>query len=88
MFENWLVADPQALRELPGLFEQVERIERQVAPNRADSVNALELLKGCSKQKGYAKVAGAVAICKKLDPMRAAINSRSFRKLLKTLGQG
>lgn len=87
MFENWLVADPQALRELPGLFEQVDRIERQIAPNRADSVNALELLKGCAKHRSYDKVAGAMAICKKLDPKRAAANSRSFRKLLKVLGQ-
>lgn len=85
-FENWLVADPQALRDLTGLFENVERIERKVAPNRADSVNALELLKGCSRQKSYDKPGGALAICKKLDPQRAAANSRSFRKLLKTLG--
>lgn len=86
-FENWLVADPQALRELTGLFERIERIERQVA-NRADVVNALELLKSCSRQKSYDKPRGAVAICKKLDPQRAAANSRSFRKLLKTLGSG
>jgi hypothetical protein len=85
-FENWLVADPQALRELSGLFSQTERIERQVSANRADSVNALELLKGCSRQKSYDKIEGAVAICKKLDPERAAASSRSFRKLLKTLG--
>jgi hypothetical protein len=85
-FENWLVADPQALRDLTGLFEKVERVERQVAPNRADSVNALDLLKGCSRQRSYEKVEGALAICKKLDPQRAAANSRSFRKLLKTLG--
>lgn len=51
-------------------------------------MNALELLKGCSRGKGYDKVAGAMAICRKLDPERAAANSRSFRKLLKTLGQG
>src|SRR5262245_18613953 len=28
--ENWLIADPQALRELPGLFKNVERIDKQV----------------------------------------------------------
>lgn len=83
--ENWLAADPEALRELTGLFERIERIERQVA-NRADSVNALELLRSCSRQKSYDKLRGALAICKKLDPQRAAANSRSFRKLLKTLG--
>lgn len=83
--ENWLVADPEALRNLTGLFERIERVERQVE-NRADSLNALELLKSCSRQKSYDKPRGAVAICKKLDPQRAAANSRSFRKLLKTLG--
>lgn len=86
MFENWLAADTATLSGLSGLFEHVERIERQVSGGRADSVNALDLLKACSKQRSYDKVAGAVAICKGLDPVRAAGNSRSFRKLLKTLG--
>lgn len=84
-FENWLVADPEALRDLTGLFDRIERIERQIE-NRADSVNALELLKSCLRQKSYDKLRGALAICKKLDPQRAAANSRSFRKLLKILG--
>ena len=85
-FENWLVADPQALGSLPGLFEKVERIEKQVSKGRADAVDALGLLKACSKQRSYDKPSGAVAICKQLDPVRAAENSRSFRKLLKVLG--
>ncbi len=85
MFENWLVADPDALRQLPGLFEHVERIGRQVSGGRADSVSAMDLLKACSK-RSYDKVDAAIAICKALDPNRAAVNSRSFRKLLKVLG--
>ena len=87
--ENWLVADPQALCDLPGLFERerVEQIEKQVAPGRADTVDAYALLKSCSpKNRAYDKKAGATEICKKLDPERARKNSRSFRKLLKTLG--
>lgn len=83
-FENWIASDPEALRALSGMFENVERIERQVAPNRADAVDAYGLLKSCAR-KGYHKVDGAVAICKQLDPVRAAVNSRSFRKLLKVL---
>jgi hypothetical protein len=83
--ENWLVADPQALRELKGLFENVERIEKQVA-GRADAVDAHALLKTCSRKPSYDKKVGAIEICKKLDPERARKNSRSFRKLLKTLG--
>jgi hypothetical protein len=83
-FENWTASDPDALRALPRMFENVERIEKQVAPNRADAVDALGLLKSCAR-KGYDKVRGGVAICEKLDPVRAAANSRSFRKLLKVL---
>jgi hypothetical protein len=85
MFENWLVADPQTLGGLIGLFENVERIEGQVT-GRADGVDALDLLKSCSRKRSYHKVDGAMAICKQLDPVRAAANSRSFRKLLKVLG--
>jgi hypothetical protein len=84
--ENWLVADPQALRELPGVFEDVDRIERQVAKGRADAVDALQLLRGCARKRVYVKTDGAVAICRKLDPARAAANSRSLRKLLKVVG--
>lgn len=84
MFENWLIADPNALGDLPGLFQHVERIERQVSGGRADTVNALDLLKACSK-RSYDKVDAAIAICKGLNPAHAAENSRSFRKLLKVL---
>jgi len=84
MFENWLVSDPQAVGDIAGLFENVERMEKQVK-GKADAVDALGLLKACSRQRIYDKVEGAVAICKRLDPARAAENSRSFRKLLKVL---
>lgn len=84
--ENWLIADPLALQALPGLFENVERIEKQVVPNKADAVDAHELLKTCSRKRSYEKKTGAIEICKRLDPERARLNSRSFRKLLKTLG--
>jgi hypothetical protein len=86
MFENWLVADPEALRGMIGRFEKVERIAKQAAPNRADAVDALGLLKTCSKDRTFDKVRDGVAICKVLEPARAAANSRSFRKLLKELG--
>jgi hypothetical protein len=85
MFENWLIADPEALGGLAGLFEKVERIEKQVGKGRADSADALGLLKACSRERVYDKVKGAMAICPRLDPARAAGNSRSFRKFLKAL---
>lgn len=84
-FENWLVADPEALRALSGMFDNVERIEKQVSPNRADAVDAVGLLNACARRHGYHKMDGAVAICRQLDPGRAAASSRSFRKLLKVL---
>lgn len=86
MFENWFVADPEALRKMTGRFEKVEKIANQATPNRADAVDALGLLKTCSKDRTFDKVRDGVAICKVLDPARAAGNSRSFRKLLKELG--
>lgn len=81
-----MVSDPEALRDLTGMFQDIDRIAKQVAPNRADVVNALGLLKQCCRLKHYDKVRGAIEICKKIHPDRAGGNSRSFRKLLKTLG--
>ena len=86
MFENWFVADPEALRGIAGRFEKVERIAKQVTPGRADSVDALGLLKACSKDRTFDKPRDAATICKVIDPARAAANSRSFRKMLKELG--
>ena len=86
MFENWFVADPEALRGMAGRFEKVDRIAKQVAPNRADAVDALGLLKSCSKDRTFDKPKDAAAICRVLDPVRAAASSRSFRKFLKELG--
>ena len=74
--ENWLVADPQALRDLPGLFDTVERIEKQVMPDRADTVDAYALLKTCSPSAAYDKKKGAIEICKKLDPGARAARTR------------
>jgi hypothetical protein len=84
-FENWLVADPQAFRKLPGLYSKPQRIERQVVPGRADTVDAIQLLKDCSKLRQLDKTSDSVAICKVLDPATAARNSRSFDKLLRIL---
>ena len=85
-FENWLVSDPSVLRQLPGLFSNPDRIEKQVMLGRADTVNALGLLTACSKLGQLEKTRDSVAICKVLDPATAARNSRSFGKLLRVLG--
>jgi hypothetical protein len=85
-FENWLVADPTAAASLPGMFENAGRITRAVVPDKADHVNALELLTSCSKERHFDKVEGAISICAKMAPERAARNSRSFRRFLRVLG--
>jgi hypothetical protein len=86
MFENWFVADPEALGKMAGRFEKVERIAKQTTPSRADAVDALSLLKACSKDRTFDKRRDGIAICKVMEPARVAANSRSFRKFLKELG--
>lgn len=86
-FENWLISDPQAISANPGLFDPPQRFARHVSPDKADNVDALQLLQQWSRVRGaYEKVKGAAALCEKLDPERAARNSRSFRRLLRVLG--
>jgi hypothetical protein len=86
-FENWLVADPQAIRALPGLFDKASAATGRVSPDKADRVDAIKLLKNCMRAgRTYHKRRCAEEICSRLDPLRAASNSRSFRKLLRELG--
>jgi len=85
-FENWLIADPDALRSCSGLFEPSHRFERHIAPDRADHVEALGLLKAwTAKGQSYHKIKAACAICSRLAPLTAAANSRSFRRFLRTI---
>ena len=86
MFENWLVADPDAYKALRGRFTRVATLRKAVEPDKADSVDALSLLRKCSKTGTFEKVRDGVAICKELEPNRAARNSRSFRRFLRVLG--
>jgi hypothetical protein len=86
-FENWLVADPTCFRQMPRLFPEAQRILRAVPRGNADGIDGLAMLRRASGSRGrYDKVQGAVAICTHLDPGRAALNSRSFRRFLRMLG--
>lgn len=87
-YENWLVADPNALKQLRGIFQYPERIRREVEPNKADNVDALLLLKTCAVDKSFDKVRCGKAICNQMDLVVAAQNSRSFRRFLRVLGHG
>lgn len=85
-FENWLVADYEAFKNLPGRFRDQRCIKLAVHPNKADNINATDLLKRCAKGKDYDKVRDAKSICDKINPNRAGKNSRSFRRFLRVLG--
>jgi hypothetical protein len=85
--ENWLVSDLQCLRATPRLFPEVQRTTRSVPAGNADGVDGLSILKhAAGRRRAYDKVQDAIAICEHLDPGRAALNSRSFRRFLRVLG--
>lgn len=83
-FENWLIADPDALHAQPGRFRVNAAFRRAVVPNKADRAPALSLLKQAVRGE-YEKVADSARICRRMDVARAAANSRSFRHLLHVL---
>jgi hypothetical protein len=85
--ENWLVADLQCLSAAPRLFTDASRVIQAVPSGNADGIDALDVLRrACGRRGRYDKVQGAVAICTHLEPGRAALNSRSFRRFLRVLG--
>lgn len=85
MFENWLIADLNALKLFPKRYNITPAVERKVIGDRADSVNALALMKAVTKPS-YDKVPDSKKILSVADPMNMAANSRSFRHLLRVLG--
>jgi len=85
MFENWLVADLDALEQQPARFRLSQRDRRLVAPNKSDRCDALSLLKRATGHE-YDKVRDAKNVLKRASPERIAANSRSFRGFLRLLG--
>ncbi|WP_442929677.1 DUF4276 family protein [Micromonospora sp. WMMC250] len=84
-FENWLVADLEALRAQPARFNVTAALSRSVSPNKADSTDAELLIKRAAIGSSYDKRADAGRICRQMDILRAGANSRSFRHLLHVL---
>lgn len=85
-FENWLIADIEAIKKLPKRFKVTTSVERTVTPNKADNIaNAQEMLSQLSLGE-YHKRKDPVQLAKHLDPLRMAANSRSFRRLLRLIG--
>lgn len=85
-YENWLIADIDALRRQRARFTVSLRQEARVRPDKADSVSdAVEYLRSCALGRSYDKVADSVRITRLIDPMEMARNSRSFRRFLRLL---
>ena len=84
-FENWLVASCDALASQAARFEISDADRARVNPDRADSVDGLALLKRCCKKSSYNKVLDSDRILARANPLRIAANSRSFRRLLRSL---
>lgn len=83
-FENWLVADVTAIRELGGRFKLSQSQLRIITPDRADSIaDAEQLLRSAAARPGYNKTHDAMQIMAKADLLRIAENSRSFRRMLR-----
>lgn len=84
-FESWLVADVEALKASPKRFNVSPAIERRVNSDKADSCDALRLLKEITRPS-YSKVADSRVILTAADPLRIANNSRSFRRFMRISG--
>lgn len=84
-FENWLIADIDALKASPRRFDVSDSVERKIKPDKADSCNALRLLKNITRPS-YSKVSDSKIILAAADPLKVAENSRSFRRFLRISG--
>ncbi|GAA2007740.1 DUF4276 family protein [Microbacterium ulmi] len=87
-FENWVVADLDALRAQPSRFNVTAAVERAVSPDRADRIAALDQLKRALRGSNvtYDKRQDSKRTFEKADVLRIAANSRSFRHFLHTVG--
>jgi hypothetical protein len=86
-FENWLIADPEALRALPARFALNVAFINLVCPNRADNVGDAERLLGrICRNVGYNKREDPPRILQRASEVRIANNSRSFRRFLRVAG--
>jgi len=86
-FENWLLADLDALRSQPQRFNVTRRTAREVSPDKADHVNAQDLIsRSVVGGRGYHKVKDSQRILDRARIERMAANSRSFRRLLAVTG--
>jgi len=85
-FENWLVADMVSLQATAARKYDIRQglIDR-IRNSGADNMSAINLLDNCVRG-GYSKRRDAIEICKVVDPIEVARNSRSFRRLMRVMG--
>ncbi len=84
-FENWLIADCDALRQLTN-FTLTKALIRQVT-GKADSIpDAVKLLSSVKNDKrSFHKTQDGTAVAKKATPNTIALHSRSLRRFLRLL---
>jgi hypothetical protein len=86
-FENWLIADVQALTKMRGRFRVSRAFEKRVSPNKADNVpDATAELGRLCQGTAYHKRKDPLEIAEHQEPGRIAENSRSFRRFLRVVG--
>lgn len=85
--ENWLIADPQALKKMSARFKVTQAFERMIAKKDCDDiVDAIDHINKIAVKKRYHKGEDPVAIFRNQDPLQASKRSRSYRKFLRALG--
>lgn len=87
-FENWVIADLDAIRAQPRRFNLTPRVTNAVAPNRADRADALGLLRASTIGRSYDKRDDSKRTFSRAQISRIAANSRSFRHFLHKAGDG
>jgi hypothetical protein len=85
-YENWVIADIDALRKLPRMFSVSKATARAVQPNKADSVAAGRLLERARDGRHYDKVQDSRKVLAKARVENIAEHSRSFRRFLRCIG--
>jgi hypothetical protein len=83
-FENWLIADLDAIRSQVKLFPAAQRIS--YPPGQADEVDALQAVKDAAgRRSAYSKTYHPRRILAKASVETMAANSRSFSKFVRSL---
>lgn len=85
-FENWVIADLEALHSQSARYRITRAHRAKVEPNKADGTDALRLLNDAAVGASYDKVKDGVRWAHRTSVARMALHSRSFRHLLHILG--